>query len=45
MTVHNILGPHYLEVVFQRALEVELKYLDLDFAREVDIPIYYREKR
>ena len=40
--VHNELGPHYLEVVYQRALALELKSTGLNFNREVDVPIHYK---
>ena len=40
--VHNELGPHYLEVVYQRALDRELIATGLEFNREVDVSIYYK---
>ena len=45
MNVHNELGPHYLEVIYQRALAIELTRFDLEFTRETDIPIYYRGEK
>jgi len=42
--VHKELGPHYLEVVYQRALAIELTQYFEDFGREIKIPIYYKEK-
>ena len=41
-TVHNELGPHYLEVVYQRALALEFGNLGLEFSREDKVPIYYK---
>ena len=43
--VHRILGPHFQELTYQRALFVELQALNIEFAREVEIPVYYRSKR
>ena len=43
--VHRTLGPGFQEVIYQRALELELAAADLDFAREVDIPVYYKGKK
>jgi len=45
MTVHSELGPHYLEVIYQRALEVELKAIGLNYSREENIPIYYKGEK
>jgi GxxExxY protein len=40
--VHKRLGAGFQEVIYQRALGVELAMLNLEFQREVDIPVYYR---
>ena len=40
--VHKELGPHFMEVVYQRALAIELKSCFEEFQREVDLPIYYK---
>lgn len=45
ITVHRELGPHFMEVVYQRALEIELKSYFSEFAREVKLPIYYKGKQ
>lgn len=42
MTVHRILGCGFQEVVYQRALEIELKELGVHFEREYEMPIYYK---
>jgi len=42
LEVHRVLGPGFQEVVYQRALEEELKAAGLDFAREASIPVYYK---
>ena len=41
--VHNFLGNGFQEVIYQRALALELGKAKLDFAREVEQPIYYKE--
>ncbi len=41
MKVHNFLGGGFQEVVYQRALAVELERSGIDFKREVEYPIYY----
>ena len=44
MKVHAALGNGFQEVIYQRALEIELQETGLKFAREVSMPIYYKEK-
>ncbi|HLX11588.1 MAG TPA: GxxExxY protein [Bacteroidota bacterium] len=44
MKVHRTLGNGFQEVIYQRALEIELRNTTLEFAREVEIPIYYQEQ-
>jgi GxxExxY protein len=41
MKVHSFLGNGFQEVIYQRALEIELKKLNIVFARELEMPIYY----
>jgi len=41
MKVHAILGNGFQEVIYQRALEIEMKKNGIDFKREFDMPIYY----
>jgi GxxExxY protein len=43
--VHNTLRNGFQEVIYQRALELELKAMNLDFAREFDMPIYYMDQQ
>lgn len=40
--VHGELGPGYRELVYQRALALELPIHDLEFSREVGIDVHYR---
>jgi GxxExxY protein len=41
MNVHNKLGNGFQEVIYQRALAIELGNAGVDFVREVEMPIYY----
>lgn len=43
MEVHKILGNGFQEVIYQRALALELELQGLGFAREFEMPIYYKE--
>ena len=43
MRVHSALGNGFQEVIYQRALAIEMEMDKLVFAREVEMPIYYRE--
>jgi len=43
MEVHKRLGNGFQEVIYQRALEIEMKLAGLVFVREMEMPIFYRE--
>ena len=43
--MHRLLGPHFQELTYQRALALELRKRGLEYGRELGIPIYYKEKR
>lgn len=45
MEVHKILGNGFQEVIYQRALAHEMETQDLSFAREVEIPVLYKQKQ
>ena len=45
MTVHKTLGAGFQEVIYQRALEIEMKLSGIHFHREYEMPIYYKEKQ
>jgi len=45
MTVHKTLGNGFQEVIYQRALEIEMRLAGIRFQREFEMPIYYREIR
>ena len=41
MTVHNALGNGFQEVIYQRALAIELEKVGVSFRREQEMPIFY----
>lgn len=41
MKVHATLGNGFQEVIYQRALEIEMRKLGLSFVREFNMPIFY----
>lgn len=45
MKVHSTLGNGFQEVIYQRALEIEMKYYGLSFSREMEMPIFYRNEQ
>jgi GxxExxY protein len=45
LTAHNNLGPGFREIIYQRALALELPMQDLEFSREVEIEIHYLEQK
>jgi GxxExxY protein len=42
MEVHNVLGSGFQEVIYQRALALEMKIKGLTFDREFEMPINYK---
>lgn len=44
MTVHRTLGNGFQEVIYQRALAIEMDIAGLVFNREFEMPIFYREQ-
>lgn len=42
MEVHKILGPGFLESVYQAALEKELTLRGIPFQHQVELPVYYK---
>jgi GxxExxY protein len=42
MEVHKALGNGFQEVIYQRALEIEMTVCGLNFKREFEMPIFYR---
>ena len=45
MKVHSTLGNGFQEVIYQRALAIEMGYEGLSFSRELEMPIYYRNEQ
>jgi GxxExxY protein len=45
MQVHNTLGSGFQEVIYQRALAIEMRYAGLSFEREMEMPIFYRNEQ
>ena len=41
MNVHNVLGNGFQEVIYQRALAIEMQKQKLSFSREMEMTIYY----
>jgi GxxExxY protein len=42
MAVHNELGNGFQEVIYQRALAIELEDAEIVFQREQEMPIFYK---
>ena len=45
MKVHAALGNGFQEVIYQRALEIEMGEAGLRFAREFSMPVYYKKRK
>ncbi len=44
MKVHSALGNGFQEVIYQRALAIEMADENLSFSREHEMPIYYKQQ-
>src|SRR5574337_1097212 len=44
MTVHRALGNGFQEVIYQRALAIEMNMAGIEFNREFEMPIFYRQE-
>lgn len=44
MQVHRTLGNGFQEVIYQRALAIEFAFQRVDFAREMEMDLFYREQ-
>lgn len=44
MKVHSVLGNGFQEVIYQRALEIEMRKWGLLFVREFNMPIFYADE-
>ncbi|GAB3336947.1 GxxExxY protein [Larkinella ripae] len=45
MEVHRQLGNGFQEVIYQRALAIELETVGITFEREVEMPIFYKNRQ
>ena len=45
MTVHQTLGNGFQEVIYQRALAIEMDLAGIEFKREFEMPIFYRNQQ
>ena len=45
MSVHKTLGNGFQEVIYQRALAIEMQLARVEFSREFEMPIFYREEQ
>lgn len=45
MEVHSTLRNGFQEVIYQKALEIEMRDQDISFAREFEMPIYYKAQQ
>lgn len=45
MAVHSTLGNGFQEVIYQRALEIEMREANLTFNREFEMSIFYKEQQ
>ena len=44
MKVHSVLGNGFQEVIYQRAMCIEMKKQGLNFAREMEMKVYYEQQ-
>ena len=45
MSVHKTLGNGFQEVIYQRALAIEMDLAGIEFKREFEMPIFYRNQQ
>ncbi len=45
MAVHKALGNGFQEVIYQRALEIEMRLMGIEFSREFEMPIFYWDEQ
>ena len=45
MTVHKLLGNGFQEVIYQRALAIEMNLARVAFQREFEMPIFYKKQQ
>ncbi len=42
MTVHSAIGSGFQEIIYQRALDVEMEIQNLSFLREMEMEVFYK---
>jgi GxxExxY protein len=45
MRVHSALGNGFQEVIYQRAMEIEMADNGISFSREYEMPVYYKNQQ
>lgn len=45
MTVHSELGNGFQEVIYQRAMAIEMRDNNINFSREQEMPVYYKQQQ
>lgn len=45
MRVHSALGNGFQEVIYQRAMEIEMADSGISFSREYEMPVYYKNRQ
>jgi GxxExxY protein len=43
MKVHSALGNGFQEVIYQRAMGIEMEHEGLRYGREIEMPVHYRD--
>jgi GxxExxY protein len=45
MRVHSALGNGFQEVIYQRAMEIEMADTGISFSREYEMPVYFKKQQ
>jgi len=45
MSVHSELGNGFQEVIYQRCVEIEFQELGVHYAREIEMPLFYKSNQ
>ncbi len=45
MRIHSALGNGFQEVIYQRAMEIEMTDSGISFSREYEMPVYYKKQQ
>jgi GxxExxY protein len=43
--VHKVMGPGYIEAIYENALAIEMKSRGISYARQVLVPIFFRTSK